>query len=93
MKRQTGFHKEEKSSIKIILLQFIQQLFFAPPGELSDDEQEPDEHVNDKTDKSNEMEVNSCNPDDVYNLIFVNNTWYILLRLHQVNYVILLFYS
>lgn len=60
------------------MLQFLQELFFAPPGELSDDEQDPDE-------QDGKSSNGLADPDDVYNLILVNNTWYILLRLHQVS--------
>lgn len=84
MKRQTVIHKEDKTKIKCILLQFLQDLFFAPHGDLSDDEE--DESMNEQgkfrpivTNGSSEIPGN-----DVYNLIFVNNTWYTLFRLHQV---------
>lgn len=38
VKRQTPIHKDEKQKIKQIMRQFIPDLFFAPRGELSDDE-------------------------------------------------------
>lgn len=95
-------------------------MFFAQPGELSDDELDPDEEMEEerprqsahhdaaaaaesssKTNSSSavskekdsnttssgspiktEVKEESC--DDFYHLIYVNNTWYILLRLHQV---------
>jgi len=122
MKRQSGIHKEDKTKIKSILLVFLQNLFFAPTGELSDDEQDADDEmegtnggvpavveqdqkppVSMETDtppskeKQASTTVTSTSPplissfpkeeesDDFYNLIFVNSTWYILLRLHQVD--------
>lgn len=93
MKRQTGIHKEDKTRIKTVLRLFLQELFFAPTGELSDDEQDDDneEESTASTGKKNEKLVSPSptpilkdDDDDMYNLIFVNNTWYILLRLHQV---------
>lgn len=38
MKRQTSIHKEDKARIKVLLHCFLPDLFFAPRGELSDDE-------------------------------------------------------
>lgn len=38
MKRQTSIHKEDKAKIKVLLHCFLPDLFFAPRGELSDDE-------------------------------------------------------
>ena len=38
MKRQTSIHKEDKARIKVLLHYFLPDLFFAPRGELSDDE-------------------------------------------------------
>lgn len=122
MKRQTSIHKEDKTKIKSILLVFLQNMFFAQPGELSDDEQDPDEEMeeerqpagdsstNTNTNNTNspatnkekdpttsngspvktEMKEESC--DDFYHLIYVNNTWYILLRLHQVFISLLIFF-
>lgn len=38
VKRQTSIHKDEKQKIKQLMRQFIPDFFFAPRGELSDDE-------------------------------------------------------
>ena len=88
MKRQTAIHKEDKAKIKSVVLQFLQDLFFAPHGDLSDDEQDQDEKMTEKPNEAvtaNGEHLISC--DDMYNLIFVNNTWFILFRLHQVSTV------
>ena len=86
MKRQTAIHKEEKTKIKSILLQFLQDLFFAPHGDLSDDEQDEDDKSEEKGEKPINLTGKSpLSVDDMYNLIFVNNTWHILFRLHQVS--------
>ena len=99
MKRQTSIQKDDKTKIKSVLRVFMQDLFFAPAGELSDDEQEPDEDDAMEGDKK-EVKPSSSpvkpssrsstpiikgDSDDMYNLIFVNNTWYILFRLHYVS--------
>lgn len=48
VKRQTSIHKDEKQKIKQLMRQFIPDLFFAPRGELSDDEvDENEEQVED----------------------------------------------
>lgn len=83
MKRQAGIHKDDKTKIKTILLQFLQELFFAPRGELSDDEQEVDEMSKKDETTATTNDVTMTDVDDVYNMIFVNNTWYTILRLHQ----------
>ncbi|XP_052215877.1 paired amphipathic helix protein Sin3a-like isoform X2 [Dreissena polymorpha] len=43
MKRQTGIHKDEKQKIKVLLKQFLPDLFFTARQELSDDEMEKDD--------------------------------------------------
>ncbi|XP_065661588.1 paired amphipathic helix protein Sin3a isoform X2 [Hydra vulgaris] len=72
MKRQTSIHKEDKTKIKAVLLHFCQNLFFAPRGELSDDEQE---------EISESKHISYQN--DEYNLFFTNSAWFIMLRMHQ----------
>lgn len=48
VKRQTSIHKDEKQKIKQLMRQFIPDLFFAPRGELSDDEiDENDDQMDD----------------------------------------------
>jgi len=79
MKRQAGIHKDDKTKIKSLLLHFIQDLFFAPRGDVSDD----DDSTKDEDIKKSEKPQISNEMDDVYNLLFTNNTWYIFLRLHQ----------
>ncbi|XP_028417065.1 paired amphipathic helix protein Sin3a-like [Dendronephthya gigantea] len=82
MKRQTGIHKEDKSKIKSLLSIFVPDLFFAPRGELSDDEDSvKDSNGNGRAELSNGLP--EAESDDAYNLYFVNNNWYIFLRLHQ----------
>ncbi|XP_046857434.1 paired amphipathic helix protein Sin3b-like isoform X2 [Xenia sp. Carnegie-2017] len=82
MKRQTGIHKEDKSKIKSLLYTFVPDLFFAPRGELSDDEDSvKDSNGCGRSDASNGLP--EAESDDAYNLMFVNNNWYIFLRLHQ----------
>ena len=73
MKRQTSIHKEDKIKIKAVLLHFCQYLFFAPPGDLSDDEQD---EIPEKK--------NISYQNDEYNLFFTNSAWFIMLRMHQV---------
>jgi len=41
MKRQTSIHSEDKRKIKRLLKQFLPILFFIPPGNLSDDDEDP----------------------------------------------------
>lgn len=58
VKRQTSIHKDEKQKIKQLMRQFIPDLFFAPRGELSDDEiDENDEQMED--DESSERRYDS----------------------------------
>jgi len=82
MKRQSSIHKEDKTKIKCILLQFLQDLFFAPHGDLSDDEQDESAEEG-KTEEKLNLSTKVAKPDDYYNLIYLNNTWYTMLRMHQ----------
>jgi len=77
MKRQTAIQHDDKIKIKQILYQFVADLFFAPRTELSDDEESKD--LNSKS----AVYSATGDTDDLYNLFFVNNTWYIFFRLHQ----------
>ncbi|XP_065063870.1 paired amphipathic helix protein Sin3a-like isoform X1 [Rhopilema esculentum] len=78
MKRQTAIHPDDKTKIKHLLYQFVPDLFFAPRTDLSDDEE---------SSKDQEVKPESFSAtgdtDDLYNLFFVNNTWYVFFRLHQ----------
>ncbi|XP_068710577.1 paired amphipathic helix protein Sin3a-like isoform X1 [Montipora foliosa] len=82
MKRQTSIHKEDKARIKVLLHYFLPDLFFAPRGELSDDEDSVKElNGLGKPELTNGLP--EAEADDAYNLIYVNNNWYLLFRLHQ----------
>lgn len=82
MKRQTSIHKEDKARIKFLLHCFLPDLFFAPRGELSDDEDSVKElNGLGKPELTNGLP--EAEADDAYNLIYVNNNWYLLFRLHQ----------
>lgn len=82
MKRQTSIHKEDKARIKVLLHYFLPDLFFAPRGELSDDEDSVKElNGLGKPELTNGLP--EAEADDAYNLIFLNNNWYLLFRLHQ----------
>lgn len=60
VKRQTSIHKDEKQKIKQLMRQFIPDLYFAPRGELSDDEiDENDEQMDDEV--SSERRYDSSN--------------------------------
>lgn len=60
VKRQTSIHKDEKQRIKQLMRQFIPDLYFAPRGELSDDElDENDDQMDD--DASSERRYESSN--------------------------------
>lgn len=59
VKRQTSIHKDEKQKIKQLMRQFIPDLFFAPRGELSDDEM--DENDDQMDDDISERRYNSIN--------------------------------
>ncbi|EDV28962.1 uncharacterized protein TRIADDRAFT_52359 [Trichoplax adhaerens] len=92
MKRQTNIHKNDKTKIKQILGIFIPDFFFAPRGEMSDDEDNSsgdDDNGNNsgrvKGSRSNGITESATNDDtdDVYSLYFVNNQWYVFFRLHQ----------
>ncbi|XP_077996855.1 paired amphipathic helix protein Sin3a-like isoform X2 [Glandiceps talaboti] len=100
VKRQTGIHKEDKQKIKQLLLHFLPDFMFFPRGELSDDEDDDDmetdnsqqgSNSNKKVNRSRTCMVNGISEntdmtvtDDVYNLFFVNNHWYLFFRLHQI---------
>ena len=43
VKRQTGIHKEDKHKIKLLLRQFLLELFSQPKQEMSDDERDDDD--------------------------------------------------
>ncbi|XP_031549385.1 paired amphipathic helix protein Sin3a-like isoform X2 [Actinia tenebrosa] len=82
VKRQTSIHKEEKAKIKLLLHCFLPDLLFAPRGDVSDDEESVKEmNGPGKPELSNGL--GEGEPDDAYNLFFINNNWYIFLRLHQ----------
>lgn len=49
VKRQTSLHKEDKRKIKQLLQHFLPDLFFAPRGLLSDDEDEDEPGLKPKT--------------------------------------------
>lgn len=60
VKRQTSIHKDEKQKIKQLMRQFVPDLFFAPRGELSDDEiDENDDQIDD--DVNSERRYDSSN--------------------------------
>ncbi|EDO41458.1 predicted protein, partial [Nematostella vectensis] len=97
MKRQTSIHKEDKAKIKLLLHCFVPDLFFAPRGELSDDEDSVKEMNGiSKPEMPNGVaeaeavsvldQAKRCHrySDDAYNLFFINHNWYIFLRLHQI---------
>uniref|UniRef100_A0A667XQ87 Paired amphipathic helix protein Sin3a n=1 Tax=Myripristis murdjan TaxID=586833 RepID=A0A667XQ87_9TELE len=77
VKRQTSIQKEDKYKIKQIIYHFIPDMLFAQRGELSDVEEEEEEEEMDLE----EGKLRNC--EDAYNLFYVNNNWYIFLRLHQ----------
>ncbi|KAJ7311247.1 hypothetical protein JRQ81_006861 [Phrynocephalus forsythii] len=80
VKRQTGIQKEDKYKIKQIMYHFIPDLLFAQRGELSDVEEEEEEEMDGEEGSGAKLR----NMDEVYNLFYVNNNWYIFLRLHQI---------
>lgn len=60
VKRQPSIHKEEKQKIKQLMRQFIPDLYFAPRGELSDDEiDENDEHMDDDANSERRYDSNN----------------------------------
>lgn len=59
VKRQPSIHKEEKQRIKQLMRQFIPDLYFAPRGELSDDEiDENDDQMDDELDSERRYDSN-----------------------------------
>ncbi|XP_054633059.1 SIN3 transcription regulator family member Aa [Dunckerocampus dactyliophorus] len=99
VKRQTSIQKEDKYKIKQIMYHFVPDLLFAQRGELSDVEEEEEEmDVEEKKhngipgggsppkskllfNNTAAQKLRGC--DDAYNLFYVNNNWYIFLRLHH----------
>lgn len=62
VKRQTSIHKDEKQKIKQLMRQFIPDLFFAPRGELSDDEiDENDDQIDDDASSERRYDSSSDN--------------------------------
>lgn len=62
VKRQTSIHKDEKQKIKQLMRQFIPDLFFAPRGELSDDEiDENDDQMDDDASSERRYDSSSDN--------------------------------
>jgi len=62
VKRQPSIHKDEKQKIKQLMRQFIPDLFFAPRGELSDDEiDENDEQMDDDANSEKRYDSNNDN--------------------------------
>uniref|UniRef100_A0A673CQC9 Paired amphipathic helix protein Sin3a n=1 Tax=Sphaeramia orbicularis TaxID=375764 RepID=A0A673CQC9_9TELE len=89
VKRQVGIQKEDKYKIKQIIHHFIPDLLFARRGELSDVEEEEEEEEEDmEMEQDGPKKHNAAQKlrgtDDAYNLFFVNNYWYIFLRLHHI---------
>uniref|UniRef100_A0A674NZG0 Paired amphipathic helix protein Sin3a n=1 Tax=Takifugu rubripes TaxID=31033 RepID=A0A674NZG0_TAKRU len=82
VKRQTGIQKDDKYKIKQIIYHFIPDMLFSQRGELSDVEEEEEEEMDlDEGASKKHNGLRGC--DDAYNLFYVNNNWYIFLRLHQ----------
>ncbi|TNN00405.1 hypothetical protein fugu_011651 [Takifugu bimaculatus] len=83
VKRQTGIQKDDKYKIKQIIYHFIPDMLFSQRGELSDVEEEEEEEMDldEGASKKHNGKLRGC--DDAYNLFYVNNNWYIFLRLHQ----------
>uniref|UniRef100_A0A672PUS4 Paired amphipathic helix protein Sin3a n=1 Tax=Sinocyclocheilus grahami TaxID=75366 RepID=A0A672PUS4_SINGR len=77
VKRQSSINKEDKYKIKQIIYHFIPDMLFSQRGVLSDAEEDDDEEDMDL----DEGRLRSC--EDAYNLFYVNNNWYIFLRLHH----------
>lgn len=62
VKRQTSIHKDEKQKIKQLMRQIIPDLFFAPRGELSDDEMdENDDQMDDDVSSERRYDSNNDN--------------------------------
>lgn len=62
VKRQPSIHKDEKQKIKQLMRQFIPDLFFAPRGELSDDEiDENDDQMDDDANSERRYDSNNDN--------------------------------
>lgn len=62
VKRQTSIHKDEKQKIKQLMRQFIPDLFFAPRGELSDDEiDENEDQMDDEASSERRFESSNDN--------------------------------
>ncbi|KAK7790679.1 hypothetical protein R5R35_008201 [Gryllus longicercus] len=55
VKRQTGIHKEDKQRIKLLLRQFLPDMFSHPRQQLSDDER-------DDEDEKEEVDLETCTP-------------------------------
>uniref|UniRef100_A0A8C9T309 Paired amphipathic helix protein Sin3a n=1 Tax=Scleropages formosus TaxID=113540 RepID=A0A8C9T309_SCLFO len=91
VKRQAGIQKEDKYKIKQVVHHFLPDMLFARRGELSDLEPEDEDDEADM-DEGGAKKPNGLagaaqkllGSDEVYNLFYVNNNWYILLRLHQI---------
>eukprot|EP00117_Sycon_ciliatum_P016959 scpid21185/ scgid16167/ Paired amphipathic helix protein Sin3a; Histone deacetylase complex subunit Sin3a; Transcriptional corepressor Sin3a len=76
LKRQTNIQKDEKTKIKQLIQCFLPDFFFAPRGELSDDE-ERDDSPTGKDSGDNDISSSDSN------MFYLNNTWYVFIRLHQ----------
>uniref|UniRef100_A0A8D3E1U0 Paired amphipathic helix protein Sin3a n=1 Tax=Scophthalmus maximus TaxID=52904 RepID=A0A8D3E1U0_SCOMX len=87
VKRQAGIQKEDKYKIKQIIYHFIPDMLFSQRGELSDVEEEEEEEEEMDLEEGASKKHNAAQKlrgcDDAYNLFYVNNNWYIFLRLHQ----------
>lgn len=97
VKRQSGIHKNDKYKIKQLIQHFLPDILFSRRGVLSDAEDDDDdedhaqpEHQSSSkangtaTPKSRPPTVPGVNPsDEEYHLFYVNNNWYVFLRLHQ----------
>uniref|UniRef100_A0A8C0YTQ7 Paired amphipathic helix protein Sin3a n=2 Tax=Cyprinus carpio TaxID=7962 RepID=A0A8C0YTQ7_CYPCA len=83
VKRQSSINKEDKYKIKQIIYHFIPDMLFSQRGVLSDAEEDDDEEDMDLDEgaTSTAQRLHSC--EDAYNLLYVNNNWYIFLRLHH----------
>lgn len=74
VKRQTSIHKDEKQKIKQLMRQFIPDLYFAPRGELSDDELDENEDNPMDDDINSERRYESCSDNNRKSLDNRNHT-------------------
>ncbi|KAK7891789.1 hypothetical protein WMY93_023752 [Mugilogobius chulae] len=79
VKRQTSINKDDKYKIKQVIYHFIPDLLFAQRGSFSGSGSPSKSKL--LFNNTTAQKLKSC--DDGYNLFYVNNNWYIFLRLHQ----------